>query len=75
MVGAYFGRKCYALIFGMLLAAGYVIGATSPIIAGFVFDTTGSYVVPFGVATGVCALSALAAYLAKHPVQRDFTSH
>jgi MFS family permease len=75
MVGAYFGRKCYALIFGMLLAAGYVIGATSPIIAGFVFDTTGSYVVPFGVATGVCALSALAAYLAKPPVLRDFTSH
>lgn len=70
MVGAYYGRRSYALIFGVVLAIGYVVGGTSPIFAGYVFDATGSYLVPFAVGAALCGVAAIASLLAKAPTYR-----
>ena len=67
LVGAYFGMKNYARIFGALFAAVSVLTALSPTFAGYMFDTTRSYVVPFSTAMGLCALAAIAALLARPP--------
>ncbi len=70
IVAAYFGRRSYALIFGILFAIISLVSSVSPILAGYVFDATGSYVLPFSVAAGICAIAGCAALLARPPVMR-----
>ena len=70
-VGAYFGRKRYAYIFGTLFAMVSIVSSIAPMLAGFVFDATRSYTIPFCIAIGLCGLAALASLLAKPPVTRQ----
>jgi MFS family permease len=44
-------------VFGLMLTAGILIGALSPYLMGFVFDQTGSYLLPY-LALGCVALGA-----------------
>ena len=58
--GDYFGRKSFATILGITQLPMNALWMTAPIIAGYLFDTTGSYTAPF---LGVAALNFLAAAL------------
>ena len=70
MVGAYFGRRSYALIFGTIFAIISLVSSVSPILAGYVFDATDSYRLPFSIAAAICTVAVGAALLARPPVMR-----
>lgn len=56
--GDYFGRKAFATILGVTQLPMNALWMSFPIIAGYIFDTTGSYTIPF---LAVAALNFLAA--------------
>ncbi len=58
--GEYFGRKAFATIMGMSQLPMNVAMIFAPLFAGYMFDTTGTYVVPF---TTFAALSYMGAIL------------
>ena len=45
--GDYFGRKAFATIMGLSQLPTSIVMVITPLYAGFVFDTTGSYFIPF----------------------------
>ena len=45
--GVYFGRRAFASIMGMSMVPMNVFLLVAPLFAGYMFDTTGSYVIPF----------------------------
>jgi MFS family permease len=45
--GEYFGRKAFATIMGISQLPSSVVMIFAPLFAGYMFDTTGSYTVPF----------------------------
>ncbi len=45
--GVYFGRRAFASIMGMSMVPMNVLLFAAPLFAGYMFDTTGSYVIPF----------------------------
>ena len=47
--GDYFGRKAFATIMGVSMLPNNVGMLIAPLFAGYMFDTTGSYVVPFTI--------------------------
>ena len=63
----YFGRGSLGAIRGVFLPVTQVLGAVSPVFAGYVFDITGSYDKAFLV-FGICfAVGAVVMLLAKRP--------
>lgn len=58
-VAGYFGMKAHGQIFGTVLFFGTIGGSIAPILAGYVFDTTASYLYAFA-GLGVMAAAALA---------------
>lgn len=48
-IAEYFGMKAHGAIFGTILFFGTLGGAVGPILAGIIFDTTGSYQVAFQI--------------------------
>ena len=69
--GEYFGRKSFATIMGMsqLPSNAMMIGA--PLFAGYMFDTTGSYFVPFSFFAAFNFLGALMILFAKKPKPKE----
>ncbi|MGB0507868.1 MAG: MFS transporter [Pikeienuella sp.] len=55
-VAEFFGTKAHGAIFGVILFCGTIGGAAGPLMAGWVFDTFGSYDIAFG---GLAAMAAL----------------
>lgn len=61
LVANYFGAGAYPALFGIVLPVGTVVGASGPLLAGVVFDATGSYLpifIGFAVAAAVAAVIA-----------------
>ena len=63
-VAEYFGTRVHGTLFGMVLLSGSIGGALAPLLAGAVFDATGSYRIAFltlgGIAvTGLVVVSLL----------------
>ena len=58
--GVYFGRKSFASIMGMSMVPMNVLLFAAPLFAGYMFDTTGSYSIPFAA---VAVVSSLGAFL------------
>ena len=56
--GDYFGRRAFATIFGLSTIPMSLITLSGPVVVGYVFDVTGSYVVPL---LGVFVLNMLGA--------------
>lgn len=54
-VAEFFGMRAHGAIFGVVLFSGTVGGGIGPILAGWIFDTTGSYVIAFGTLAGFAA--------------------
>jgi sugar phosphate permease len=59
-----FQGKHYGSIFGTVMLAALAGGAAGPWVTGLVHDLTGSYSIAFGIAIGVCGLSAMAIWIA-----------
>ena len=51
IIPAYFGQEAYPKIFGLTMPFSTVIGAIGAPIAGMLYDRTGSYSIPFTMAT------------------------
>ena len=50
----YFGLASMAIIYGLVQTVGNLAGAVDPIVAGYIFDVTGSYTIIFlAVAVGL----------------------
>jgi len=60
MGGRYFGRKAFASIQGTSMLFGAPVSLLAPVYAGWIYDTTGSYITAF---TLFAVLAALAAFL------------
>ena len=57
IVAEYFGIRSHGVLFGIVFCSAMVGGAIGPVIAGHVFDTTGSYSLAFWISTSVGALA------------------
>jgi len=57
IVAEYFGIRSHGVLFGIVFCSAMVGGAIGPVIAGHIFDTTGSYSLAFWICTSVGALA------------------
>lgn len=69
VVTEYFGTRVSGVILGIVIFISTTGGALGPVLAGTVFDATGSYRLVFLVLTGLCLAGIAAAYTLK-PVRQ-----
>jgi MFS family permease len=67
LLGAYFGRTHYAKIVGWLAPIVTLACALSPVVAGFLYVSTGNYVSSFSLAAALIVMSALIALRVRPP--------
>jgi cyanate permease len=67
----YFGRKAFGSIRATLMVFMLPVAVLAPIYAGWVFDTTGSYITVFIVCVALLALSTIVISLASPPKLTD----
>ena len=72
--GRYFGRKAYGSIQGTSQLFATPLALLSPIYAGWIYDSTGSYTTAFITYAGVVAFGALVACFLKPPKPPDEVS-
>jgi len=65
-----FGTLSHGVLFGIILCSGMVGGSVSPIMAGRIFDTTGSYQIAFIILTAIAAIGLALITLLK-PLQKS----
>ncbi len=68
----FFGTGSHGVIFGIVLFCGTIGGAAGPLLAGTLFDTTGSYETVFLILTGFC-LMGLILTVALQPIKSPAT--
>jgi MFS family permease len=66
LLSAYFGRKDFSKVFGVS-ALFSIVGTLGAPVGGFLFDTTGSYVLPLTIAAVVAALGLVCIVAARAP--------
>ena len=71
----YYGREHLGTIVGFALSAQIGGQAVGPVLAGFMFDATDSYLMPLLVFTGVASLAGVLALFATPPRLLDPISH
>ena len=59
MVGAYFGRQRFATVQGWMTSFGSTGGLVGPVIAGVIFDVTGSYRLALFLLAAICLMASL----------------
>lgn len=67
MIGAYFGRTHYSQIVGWTVPVVTLISAASPTLAGYLYDRTGEYFIPFMIAAVLVFISMFMALQARPP--------
>jgi len=70
MLGAYYGRAHYAQILGWCTLLVTLFGAAGPLLAGVIYDTTGSYMPAFVIAVALVGVGLVCALLAQPPKPR-----
>ena len=65
--GEYFGRKAFATIMGLSMFPNNIAMIGAPLFAGYMFDLTGSYVVPFTAFGTLNFVGAFLILLARRP--------
>jgi len=68
ILGEFFGMRSLGELIGITMAIGMFIGAFAPYVAGFIFDTTGSYLVVFLIMTILLLSGGIIARVIKKPV-------
>ena len=69
--GDYFGRKAFATIMGLSQMPNNICMIFAPLFAGYMFDTTGSYFIPFAFFGLLNVLGAFLMLTAKRPQAKD----
>ncbi|MFC2011261.1 MFS transporter, partial [Chloroflexota bacterium] len=68
MIGSrYFGRKAFGTILGSILVIEAPLGFLAPVYAGWIYDTTGSYITAFTVFAILAAFATLLMFLVQPP--------
>lgn len=70
MIGAYFGRANYPRISGWTMPVVTLAFAGAPLMAGFFYDATGAYLMPFGIVAALLFSCVIVALFARPPVKR-----
>jgi MFS family permease len=65
-----FGTSSHGVIFGIITFASTIGGALGPVVAGYIFDITGSYGTAFGILTAMGMLGLIAA-LSLKPITKN----
>ena len=65
--GEYFGRKAFATIMGISQLPMNVAMIFAPIFAGYMYDTTGTYIVPFTFFAGLCFMGGILMLFVRKP--------
>ena len=73
ILGAYFGRESYPLIAGYTHPINSIITAIGPLLAGLIYDSTGSYMLAFIIAAALIGVALVCALLARPPMPRMVT--
>ena len=68
IVSAYFGTKNFGAIQGLSHSATVVGGMVAPVLMGWVFDTTQSYILSIYILMGIAAVGIPLTFLAKPPL-------
>ncbi len=71
--GEYFGRKAFATIMGLSQMPNNIAMIFAPLFAGFMFDTTGTYFIPFAFFGLLNVLGAFLMLTAKRPSVEEVT--
>jgi len=58
-IAEYFGTRAHGSLFGIVVFFGTIGGAVGPIVAGWIFDMTGSYAIAFGTLATLAGLGLL----------------
>ena len=69
--GEYFGRKAFATIMGLSQMPNNICMIFAPLFAGYMFDTTGTYFIPFAFFGLLNVLGAFLMLTAKRPQVRE----
>ena len=69
--GEYFGRKAFATIMGLSQMPNNIAMIFAPLFAGFMFDTTGTYFIPFAFFGLLNVLGAFLMLTVKRPQVGD----
>ncbi len=67
--GEYFGRKAFATIMGISQLPMNIAMIFAPLFAGYMFDTTGSYIVPFALFAALSFMGAILMLFVRKPRQ------
>lgn len=67
LTSQYFGLKSYGAIFGTMTFFWFLGCSVSPMIAGYVYDATNSYSIPFTISLGAYVLSLIAILVLRPP--------
>lgn len=67
IVGTYYGRSNYARIQGVVYAFSIVLQAAGPVIAGAIYDNTGTYTLAFIILTVATSIGLICAFLSRPP--------
>jgi len=70
-VAEYFGMKAHSSIFGMVVFCGTLSATFGPIVAGRIFDNTGSYNLAFMLLAALAATGVLVGCLLKPPQRQN----
>lgn len=70
LLAKFYGLKAMGAIYGIFGTSYSLAAICAPILAGYVFDTTGSYYYPFLFAIFACYLAAIGAFFIKPPVHK-----
>jgi MFS family permease len=73
-VAEYFGTKNHGVIFGLIFCSGTLGGTIGPVVAGYLFDQTDSYNLPFTLLLGVSLFGLLLATQLR-PMQAEPLTH
>jgi MFS family permease len=68
IISSYYGSMNYARIMGWTSPITSLLGPISPLIAGFIYDATGSYIIAFSIGVGFLAIGIVCALLARQPI-------
>ncbi len=67
IISSFFGRQSFGAIHGLSQSATVVSGMVAPILMGWVFDQTQSYIIAIYILTAVAAIAVPLAFLARPP--------
>ena len=65
--GEYFGRKAFATIMGISQLPMNIAMIFAPLFAGYMFDTSGTYIVPFTIFAGLTFMGAVLMLFVRRP--------